>query len=402
METFNTHITEIGQMKKIKLNSWDEMQPLEVVAVGSVYDPSFFDGVKNSKIASVLKKIMHETIEDIEYFKDQMKSHRIEVLQASPTELGYSNSILDYVDVNGKMGYTSEHPEYVKKNLIPTAPLQIRDDSIVMGNKLLITDKTFEVEGYVKKFIEWFGEDQLDLSIFSGGLQFNRSEYNVKSAAIDQGLPENHFLENPSTEVSYLSGFCSPNITRIGNRCLVDLWQTPDALKFLKNNYPQFSYTDVCIGGHLDGIFSIIKEGVVIAGPWFKGNEHLFPNWEIIHFEDPNWSHVDQWYRLRDKNRGSWWVPGEEGNDQFTEFVESFLPNWTGYCEETIFDLNCLVVDDKHVVVNSDNPKLLSLLKARNLTPIVCPLRNRFFWDGGWHCLTLDVKRSGGQRDYGV
>jgi hypothetical protein len=32
----------------------------------------------------------------------------------------------------------------------------------------------------------------------------------------------------------------------------------------------------------------------------------------------------------------------------------------------------------------------------------VCPLRHRFFWDGGWHCLTLDVKRKGGQIDYGV
>lgn len=401
-EIFNTHIIEIGQMDKIKLNSWDELQPLEVVAVGSVYDPSFFDDVKNPRIASVLKKIMHETIEDIEYFKSQMNSHGIQVLQATPQALGYKDSILDYVDVNGKMGFASNYPHLVKKNMIPTSPLQIRDDSIVMGDRLLITDRTFEVEGYVKKFVEWFGEDQVDLSIFDGKMEFQRSEYNLRSAAKDRGLSEDHFLLNPDPNVCSLMGFCSPNLTRIGTACLVDLWQSADILKFLEERYPQFTYKNVCIGGHLDGIFTVVKKGLVIAGPWFRGNEHLFPGWEIIYFNDPNWTHVKEWWQLRDKNRGSWWVPGEEGNDQFTEFVESFLPNWTGYCEETIFDLNCLVIDDRHVVVNSDNPTLLKILESRGITPIVCPLRNRFFWDGGWHCLTLDIRRQGGQYDWGL
>lgn len=398
----NTHITGTGQMDKIKLNSWDELQKLEAVIVGSVYDASFFDGVKNDRIASVLKKIVDETNEDIDYFKSQLKSHGVQVLQASPKELGYKDSILDYVDVNGKMGFASDRPDLIKKNMIPTSPLQVRDDSIVMGNKLLITDRTFEVEGYIKKFIEWFGKDQIDLSIYNGKMEFKRSELNLIAAAKDRGLPEDHFIKNPDPNVMSLMGFCSPNLTRIGTTCMVDLWQSADILEFLNERYPQFSYKDVCIGGHLDGIFSVVKEGVVIAGPWFKGYEKLFPGWEIIYFNDPNWDNVRQWYTLRDKNRGNWWVPGEESNDQFTEFVESFLPNWTGFCEETIFDLNCLVVDDKHVVVNSDNPELLKLLESKGVTPIVCPLRNRFFWDGGWHCLTLDVKRSGGQRDYGV
>jgi hypothetical protein len=170
----------------------------------------------------------------------------------------------------------------------------------------------------------------------------------------------------------------------------------------MKKEFPLFDYKSLEIGGHLDSIFSILKPGLIIAGPWFKGNEHLFPGWKIIYFKDSNWGHVAEWMKLREKNRGAWWVPGEETNDQFTEFTESFLPNWTGYCEETIFDLNCLVIDDKHVVINSDNPELIKLLDENNITPIVCPLRNRFFWDGGWHCLTLDIRRSGGQVDYGL
>jgi hypothetical protein len=133
------HIIEIGQMKKIKVNSWDEFQPLEAVVVGSTYDSSFFDGVKNTKIKDVFKKIVDETTEDIEYFKTQMKSHNVEVFQATPNELGYHSSILDYADVNGRISNNSEKFKdtvLVRDVLIPIHPLQVRDDAVVMGNKI--------------------------------------------------------------------------------------------------------------------------------------------------------------------------------------------------------------------------------------------------------------------------
>lgn len=395
-------------MHKITVNSFDEIQRLDTVLVGSTYDSSFFDGVKNKKIGDVLKKICDETTEDIEYFKDQLKSHNVKVLQASPKELGYKDSILDYIDVNGKMGYVDNNNHITKQNLIPTPPLHVRDDSIILGNKLLITDNTFEVRGLVEKYKEWFGEEQLDLRVFNGDFKFNqpiRSDVMFESGDPTMDIIHNDrfaVAESYHEEHQQLAGFCSPNLTRIGNSCIVDLWQTPDVLEFMQKEFPLFKYIPLEIGGHLDSIFSILKPGLIIAGPWFKGNEHLFPNWKIIYFTDSNWGHVANWLQLREKNRGAWWVPGEEVNHQFTEFIEGFLPNWTGYCEETIFDLNCLIIDDKHVVINSDNPSLIKVLEENNITPIVCPMRNRFFWDGGWHCLTLDIQRAGGQQDYGI
>ena len=32
------------------IHSWDEFSPLRTVLVGSVFEPNFFDGVKNKKI----------------------------------------------------------------------------------------------------------------------------------------------------------------------------------------------------------------------------------------------------------------------------------------------------------------------------------------------------------------
>jgi len=399
-------ILEIGQMHN-KVNSWDEFQPLEAVVVGSIYDSSFFDGVKNKKIGEVLKRIVDETNEDIEYFKQQLRSHNVDVFQATPTELGYKSSILDYVDVNGKLGYGSDNPDFVKDSLIPTSPLQVRDDAVVMGDRILITDKTFEVEGYVRKFQEWFGVDQLDLSIYQGNYRFHQTEECLERYIKDRNLGETlaDFTEEQKRkliEENVLMGFCSPNLTRIGKKCLVDLNQTPTLIDFLKEKYPKFDYAPLNLGGHNDSIFSVLKPGLVVSGPWFKGSEGAFKDWEIIYFNDTRWDHVREWLELRSKNKGKWWVPGEEQNDQFTHFVESFLPDWTGFVEETIFDINSLVIDEKNVVINSNSPNLIKLLESKGINPIVCPLRHRFFWDGGWHCLTLDVRRSGGQNDYGL
>jgi hypothetical protein len=204
-------------------------------------------------------------------------------------------------------------------------------------------------------------------------------------------------------KVETLGGFCSPTLTRIGKTCLVDTWQVPTVVEdFLSVKVPEFDYRKITIGGHNDSIFSVIKPGVLVATRELEPYKHIFEGWDIIWFDDPNWSHVRHWLDLRAKNRGKWWVPGEEQNDEFTSFVETFLSNWTGMAEETIFDVNCLVIDDQHVVVNSENPYLIENLKKHNMTPVICPLRHSFFWDGGWHCLTLDIKRRGGQIDYGI
>ena len=136
-----------------------------------------------------------------------------------------------------------------------------------------------------------------------------------------------------------------------------------------------FDYKEIDLFGHDDSVFSVLKPGLVIAAGWVREYdiESIFPNWEIIYFDDPNWNNVSKWKRLKWLNKGKWWVPGEEDNNEFTNFVETWLENWIGEVEETIFDVNCLVLDDKHVVVNSNNPILTKILQEHNMEPIFCP-----------------------------
>ena len=399
-----------------KVNSWDEFQPLEELLVGSIYDSSFFDDVKEVRARDALKRIFDETQEDLDNFIETMHSHNIKTYQPSTKELGYKDSIMDYVNDEGQLGYKrnagkdkSRHDHSlfysgIKGNLIPNPPLQPRDDAIVMGNKIMVSDPwTFATKALIPKLKEWFGEENVDTSIQDKGYEFTRSDQNLKNLLHRHNMPVTEENINLMRDQDKLGSFCSPNLTRIGTTCLVDIWQAPTVVNdFLKLEYPNFNYKEIFIGGHNDAVFSVIKPGRVIATRDLEPYKDIFKGWEIIWFEDPNWNKVKNWQQLKHKNEGKWWVPGEENNDEFTHFVESFIPNWTGMVEETIFDVNCLVLDDRHVVVNTDNPHLLSSLRKHNMEPIVCPLRHRFFWDGGWHCLTLDVKRKGGQIDHGV
>jgi hypothetical protein len=97
---------------------------------------------------------------------------------------------------------------------------------------------------------------------------------------------------------------------------------------------------------------------------------------------------------------GSWWVPGEEDNDDFRWFVEYWLKDWVGYVEESVFDVNVLVLDEHHVCVSTYNKEVFDFLKKHKIEPIIVPWRHRYFWDGGLHCITLDLYREGNQIDY--
>jgi arginine deiminase len=128
--------------------------------------------------------------------------------------------------------------------------------------------------------------------------------------------------------------------------------------------------------------------------------EKTFPGWEVIYLANQGWDQVKPFLELKEKNAGKWWVPGEELNADFTDFVESWMNHWVGYVEETVFDVNMLVIDPKNVVCNNYNQQVFDAFSRRGITPHVINFRHRYFWDGGLHCITSDLHREGVLNDY--
>jgi len=88
-------------------------------------------------------------------------------------------------------------------------------------------------------------------------------------------------------------------------------------------------------------------------------------------------------------------------NDEvWFNFLDTWFSSLMGYSKETYFDVNCLVVDEENVIVNTYNKKFFNLLEKNKINPILVPFRHRLFWDGGTHCITLDLKRKGSREKY--
>jgi hypothetical protein len=152
--------------------------------------------------------------------------------------------------------------------------------------------------------------------------------------------------------------------------------------------------------GHSDGTFCPVVPGLIVSLFDMPNYEDTFPGWEVVYCEGESWFKVSNFLDLKQKNKGKWWVPGEELNDEFTDYVETWMNHWVGYVEETVFDVNMLVIDQKNVVCNNYNKKVFDAFSRFGITPHVINFRHRYFWDGGLHCITSDLHREGTMQDY--
>jgi hypothetical protein len=119
-----------------------------------------------------------------------------------------------------------------------------------------------------------------------------------------------------------------------------------------------------------------------------------FPGYHVIGVPPESYqNHLDDFLLMKQQVDGRWWVPGEEHNQPFINFVEQYLHDWTGHVHETVFDVNVLALNPETVCVSNHNPDIFAKLQQRGIDPIVVPWRHRFFVDCGLHCLTLDLHR---------
>jgi N-dimethylarginine dimethylaminohydrolase len=91
--------------------------------------------------------------------------------------------------------------------------------------------------------------------------------------------------------------------------------------------------------------------------------------------------------------------PAIDGNRAFAQHLQTVANRWIGDFKETVYEVNMLVIDEKNVVAMKDYPPLTKWLDQRGITVHFFDLRTRSFWDGGWHCLTLDIHRDDDKKD---
>jgi len=174
----------------------------------------------------------------------------------------------------------------------------------------------------------------------------------------------------------------------------------PQYRALINQTFPTTRNHVVETGGHSDATYCPVCPGLIVSlfdVPCYK---ETFPDWEVVYLPNQSWDQVDDFLHLKRKNGGRWWIPGFEYDDDVVDTVEQWLNHWTGYVEETVFDVNMLIIDPKNVMVFNYNKQVFDALDRYGITAHIVPFRHRFFWDGGIHCVTSDLHREGTQQDF--
>jgi len=371
---------------------WD---PLKVCAVGISYPPEFYSFIKNAKARGVMERIAQETEEDYQSLIKMLHGFGVETLRPE-------------ID--------NDFSQYFTEAGVPQAPIMMtpRDYTAMIGDTFYMPNIVVDPDGWdaikgkdwpVKypgwgNLESWIQKELREVHSLTSKDFFKKDFYIPKylDTIFDLVRQQGNNIINTSGEIN------SAMLTRIGR----DLYHgtmshEEDQSQLLRERteiFPNYRNHVVNSGGHCDGTFCPVKPGLIISLQDISTYQETFPDWEVVYLPGQSWTKVQPFLDLKEKNRGKFWVPGEEYNDDFTDYVNEWLGNWVGYVEETVFDVNMLVIDEKNVIVNNENDQVFEAFARHGVTPHLCNFRHRYFWDGGIHCVTSDLHREGKQQDY--
>ena len=343
------------------INTWNGFDPLEEIWLGDVYPEHFYDYLP-TEVRDVFRIITEWTKEDLTQIEKFLTDRGIVVRRP------------DYGD----------DPEQWKvSGMLQKPAITPRDDFLAYGNRLMMPWPLVQ-DRKTLSACAWF--DTVN--------HYRAAGENV----IIHGTPFN------------ISGACS---VRLGLDFYLDCvftnrhhdWQGQSSRNLFETRvrplFPQSRCHYIDNGGHVDGCFALLKPGVILATGYFDSYDDYYPGWRKVvlsapEFADPRKKHYDPAFS---KNL-RWRVPGTDVPSSFNEHVIKYAQDWVGNYQETYFEVNCLMIDTENVLMLGKNPSVCEALAKENITVHEMPFRCRTFWDGGLHCITLDIRRRGNQQDY--
>ena len=150
--------------------------------------------------------------------------------------------------------------------------------------------------------------------------------------------------------------------------------------------------------GHSDGIYCNVADKIWLTNGNVLNFKKYWPHIPVMELSTNNGGDVNHWhpveklYELR-KTNGIFLINKASLTQSDIEFVDDYLKNWVGYCEETLFDINMSIIDENNVMAISKNSKVYDRLESLNIQVHKVPFRHMMFWDGGLHCITNDLVR---------
>jgi len=330
----------------IPIKGYATFHPLKHCLIGSGFKPEWFDDLfpKNKKISDPLKRIAEETEEDYKKLEKILQSAGVKTYRA----------LLDITK------YKSLHE-------IHRPPVFPRDHFAVIGEKFYAVSSQTGFAGY-QNILKQIDRKNLVLGNTPGVIS------TAEMARVGKDLYwDLHKDFKEETVLKYKN-----------------MWEKEGFRVHISNR-----------GYHSDAVFCVVKPRCIVSLSGIQKYSASFPGWDVLQIpDDLSPLKVNPWLEMKKKVGGRWWLKGEENNNELIKFVETWLKDWVGYVEETIFEPNMLSIDENTIICNNYNKEIFNFFKKHRVEPIVFNFRHRYFWDGGVHCMTQDLYREGVMEDY--
>lgn len=316
------------------INSNFGFTPLKEIWLGDCYPESFYSHLPN-EIEDSFCKITQWTKEDTGKLQQFLESRNIIVQRPTFEKIDHHLNEFD---------------------ILVRPPITPRDDYLVLGETLYSLHNKLKIDPWHKTITEY----------------------------LDQGYDVQQPI-NQSVNRLY-----PPALVRVGKDLYVD-WDTHhdcwgDVLVWLVEISKHYRIHITKTGGHTDGVFCPVAPGIIVSSHYKKEYNNTFPDWKIFGIPEQlnNFNFPKNWY-LHD--------PSIDGNKAFDQHIQKLAVDWVGDFRETVYEVNMLVLDEHNVVAMKEYEPLTRWLNDRDINVHYLDLRTRSFWDGGWHCLTLDIHR---------
>jgi len=396
---------------------WD---PLRVCVVGKSYPPEFYSFITNTRLRNLFERIATETEEDFQNLVTLLEKFNVQVVRPNVPIVQSDQLLTQRRRIPGPISMIPRDQMIMVGSdffVFPYDKISIKSSgrSIIPTNW---TEKNYNIlkgSDWPQEFTpfeqlpDWIQEECKNRLQFKLEPGDNDKEIISKSREFEWWSPVTDLVKsagNPIIENQYhdiLNQIPTNGITRIGRDLFFGISQSTDIDKIKKiteHFFPDYRNHIVTTGGHIDGCFSPVKPGLIVSIKDMPTYSQTFPGWEVVYLPGESWGKVKSFIDLKQKNQGKWWIKGSEYDDELIRYVETWLQDWVGYVEESVFDVNILSIDQQNVIVNGYNKQAFDAFERHGVTPHICPLRHRYFWDGGVHCVTLDLDRDGIPQDF--
>ena len=336
--------------------SWNEWDPLEEVIVGNPLNARFPYPDRSTQVA----EFPDRAIADI-----PRGSYGEKILDEAEEDL------LAFVDVLEKAGVTVRRPDtwphdakfstihWESEGYYNYCP---RDIMLVIGDQIIETPNVIRARQQ-----ETFSYRKILMDYMKSGAKW----YSAPKPMLLDSLFEGVDMEKP-TPRNDEPAFDAANILRFGEDLLYLVSATGNELggqwlhSILGDRFRIHYLKDVYYGSHIDSTFVALRPGLILANP-ARINDNTLPEF------------LRQWKVI--------YSPPMENTDRYApDYLEKCIgSDW--------IDMNAFSLGPNTLVVDRDQKGLIKLLEKNGVDCIPLKLRHSKLMGGGFHCVTLDIRR---------